>query len=929
MALLKVTHGPKKDLTIRLGDEPVKLGRDPSCKLHIRHESVSRQHAQLEPVDGGWAVVDLGSSNGTFVNDARVERKQLASGDEIRIGDIGLQFLDEEAAPAPDAPPPKAPQEQEAPRKAPEKPAPRKAKVPEGIDLRAVEAMKKATTAIRREVGKVIVGQEEVLDQILAAMLARGHCLMVGVPGLAKTLIVRTISKILDLDFKRVQFTPDLMPSDITGTDILEVNEQTGEKAFRFIKGPIFTNMLLADEINRTPPKTQAALLEAMQERSVTASGHTAALPDPFFVLATQNPLEQEGTYPLPEAQLDRFMFNILVDYPSEAEEELIVKRTTVRSLPEPEKVLRASDIVLFQKIVWRVPVSDAVIRYATNLVRASRPGQVESEEEGDEFIEHRVQCGAGPRACQYLILGAKARAVIEGRVEATIEDVKAVAVPVLRHRIFVNFNALSEGVSPTDVARHLLKTVPPPADKSPIERDYTQSAPVDAGPVTITEPPEEGEQLNLDAIRQMRTASARIRDEVQKVIIGQNEVLDQIMMAMLSRGHCLMVGVPGLAKTLMVRTIASVLDLNFRRIQFTPDLMPSDITGTDILEEDERTGEKAFRFIQGPIFTNMLLADEINRTPPKTQAALLEAMQEYSVTASGNTYDLEQPFFVLATQNPLEQEGTYPLPEAQLDRFMFNIWVDYPTDGEEECIVKETTRLQKQEPKKVLGGREIIALQDIVRRVPVSDHVIKYATRLVRCTRPETPQSPQFIKDWVYCGAGPRACQYLILGGKARAVLDGRANVSCADVRSASLPVLRHRIFTNFNADSEGVDTVDIVARLLDAVLEPGEKDYAPKAKRKKKTAPARRPEAAVSYSGPAQKPEEQRPEVAPEAAARLQPKRETAEEEVLEGEVVGEEEAVLEGQAIGAPKPPPPPPPSEGKTDRPKPPPPPPDEP
>jgi MoxR-like ATPase len=669
--------------------------------------------------------------------------------------------------------------------------------------------------------GKIIVGQEDVLYQILTAMLARGHCLMVGVPGLAKTLIVRTLSAILDLDFKRVQFTPDLMPSDITGTDILEIDEATGAKNFRFIKGPIFTNMLLADEINRTPPKTQAALLEAMQERSVTASGYTYRLAEPFFVLATQNPLEQEGTYPLPEAQLDRFMFNILVDYPKEEEEEDIVRRTTYREMPEPKRVLNGPAIITLQKIVWQVPVPDSVIRYATALVRASRPGSGSLN-----FINESVQCGAGPRACQYLILGAKSRAVLHGRLEAAVDDVKAIAVPVLRHRIFVNFNALSQGISATDIVRKLLESVVQPPDGNPIRRERPKSG----GELKLALPQQlkEEEAVDIQTIKQMRHATGRIRDEVQKVIVGQDEVLDLILMAMLAKGHCLMVGVPGLAKTLTVRTIASVLDLDFSRIQFTPDLMPSDITGTDILEEDERTGEKAFRFIKGPVFTNILLADEINRTPPKTQAALLEAMQEYNVTASGNTYHLDPPFFVLATQNPLEQEGTYPLPEAQLDRFMFNIWVDYPNLDEENVIVKETTRLETQEPRKVLGSEEILVLQEIVRRVPVSDHVVKYATRLVRATRPKMPDSFGFINDWVYCGAGPRACQYLILGAKARAVIRGRANVSCKDVRFAANPVLRHRIFTNFNADSEGVTTVDIVNRVLKEVPEPEEKDYA-----------------------------------------------------------------------------------------------------
>jgi len=820
MPILRIRAGSGKELTYRLPNAPIQIGRSPSCQIRLADERVSRHHAQVEPVPEGFLLTDLGSGNGTFVNGERIERKLLAHGDQVTIAGVVFTFDTGERA--------------EAPAEAPAG----------GLDEQAVRKMKDATAAIRAEVSKVIVGQAEVLHQILSAMLARGHCLMVGVPGLAKTLIVRTIAQVLDLDFKRVQFTPDLMPSDITGTDILEVDEATGARNFRFIKGPIFTNMLLADEINRTPPKTQAALLEAMQEYSVTASGYTYEIEQPFFVLATQNPLEQEGTYPLPEAQLDRFMFNILVDYPTEPEEEAIIRRTTYRSMPTPQKVLSASDILALQKTVWRVPVSDHVIRYATALVRASRPG-----EGAPDFVNERVQCGAGPRACQYLILGAKARAVLDGRLEAAADDVKACAIPVMRHRIFVNFNALSEGISSTDIVRHLVKSVPPPADRAPITRVYQPSAPALEKQLGLPpDAPAKG-KLDLESLRRMRVASARIRDEVQKVIIGQTEVLDQILMAMISRGHCLMIGVPGLAKTLMVRTIAQVLDLDFKRVQFTPDLMPSDITGTDILEEDEQTGEKTFRFIRGPIFTNILLADEINRTPPKTQAALLEAMQEYSVTASGKTYPLDLPFFVLATQNPLEQEGTYPLPEAQLDRFMFNVWVDYPSEADENVIVKATTQLARQSPRKVLGKPEILALQDIVRRVPVSDHIVKYATRLARATRPQTPGSPKFISDWIYCGAGPRACQYLILGAKARAVLDGRANVSCNDVRAAALPVLRHRMFTNFNADSEGVTTVEIIRRLLEAVPEPGEKDYVPAGK-PRAAAPRKRPEAAMAYT-------------------------------------------------------------------------------
>jgi len=906
MAILKIHAGAGKELTYRLPKREVRLGRNPACHIRLQGDRVSRNHAMIEPTDDGFVITDLDSGNGTLVNGERVQRRLLQPGDEINISDVILVFESDEAPSPPPAPAEpgeiaEAAREAEAERRGEPEPT-----GDVGIDERMVANMARASTAIRAEVGKVIVGQHEVLDQVLAAMLSRGHCLMVGVPGLAKTLMVSTIAKILDLEFRRVQFTPDLMPSDITGTDILEVDENTGSKNFRFIKGPIFTNMLLADEINRTPPKTQAALLEAMQEYAVTASGYTYDLEQPFFVLATQNPLEQEGTYPLPEAQLDRFMFNILVDYPTEGEEETIVKRTTYRTMAEPSKILSASDILLLQKTVWRVPVPDVVIRYATALVRASRPGT----ENPLEFINERVQCGAGPRACQYLILGAKARAVLDGRLEASIDDVKSCAIPVMRHRIFVNFNALSEGISPTDVVRDLVKAVPPPAERAPIRRVYQPQAPQLERELQLSGSTAVEGKLDLDSIRRMRIASAKIRDEVQKVIIGQTEVLDEILMAMISRGHCLMVGVPGLAKTLMIRTISSVLDLEFKRVQFTPDLMPSDITGTDILEEDERTGEKTFRFIRGPIFSNMLLADEINRTPPKTQAALLEAMQEYHVTASGKTYDLDLPFFVLATQNPLEQEGTYPLPEAQLDRFMFNIWVDYPESDDENSIVKETTRLQRAEPKKVLGKEEILTLQDIVRRVPVSDHVVKYATRLVRATRPETPGSPKFISDWVYCGAGPRACQYLILGAKARAVLDGRANVSCNDVRAAALPVMRHRIFTNFNADSEGISTVEIIKRLLEGVPEPGEKDYVPKKKGKAEGA-RKRPEAAISFTArteregeatppPAPEPEK-KIEAAPAAVAKIEkpktapalPEAEVIDEPLPEAEVIEEPES------------------------------------
>jgi len=302
------------------------------------------------------------------------------------------------------------------------------------------------------------------------------------------------------------------------------------------------------------------------------------------------------------------------------------------------------------------------------------------------------------------------------------------------------------------------------------------------------------------------------------------------MLISLFCRGHCLLVGVPGLAKTLLVRTVAQVLDLKFSRIQFTPDLMPSDITGTDIIEEDPETGKRRFRFIKGPLFANMVLADEINRTPPKTQAALLQAMQEYFITAGGQNYELQLPFFVLATQNPIEQEGTYPLPEAQLDRFMFMLNVDYPSRQEERTIVKTTTYENKVELHPVLRGGDILAIQEMVRRVPMSDHVLDYAVNLVRATRPGTKEALGFVNDWLAWGAGPRAAQYLVLGAKARAVLAGRFNVSAEDIRALAMPVLRHRIFTNFNADAEGIDADGVISELLKAVPEPAPKEYSRK---------------------------------------------------------------------------------------------------
>ncbi len=323
-------------------------------------------------------------------------------------------------------------------------------------------------------------------------------------------------------------------------------------------------------------------------------------------------------------------------------------------------------------------------------------------------------------------------------------------------------------------------------------------------------------------AVAELRAARDRILAEVGRIIIGQHDVLTEMLVALFARGHCLLIGVPGLAKTLMVRVLSGALDLEMRRIQFTPDLMPADITGTNILEEDPVTRTRRFRFSHGPLFANLLLADEINRTPPKTQAALLEAMQERRITSSGVAYPLPEPFMVLATQNPIEQEGTYPLPEAQLDRFMFCVHVGYASAEDEQRIIQETTRDFRWEVSRVLGAEPILRLQHLVRQVPVSDHVARYATNLVRATRPGDPGAPDFISRWVRWGAGTRAGQYLLLAAKAHVLLDGRFSVSCADVRQYALPVLRHRLFCNFAASSEGASPDDIVRRVIEAVPEP-----------------------------------------------------------------------------------------------------------
>ncbi len=320
----------------------------------------------------------------------------------------------------------------------------------------------------------------------------------------------------------------------------------------------------------------------------------------------------------------------------------------------------------------------------------------------------------------------------------------------------------------------------------------------------------------DVAAAKALTDSREALEKEIGKVIVGQKQIVEEMLIALFSKGHCLLVGIPGLAKTLLVNTMATVLDLEFKRIQFTPDLMPSDIVGTEVIEDNVTTGQKQFRYVRGPIFANIVLADEINRTPPKTQAALLEAMQEYKVTAAGTTYPLTEPFFVLATQNPIEQEGTYPLPEAQLDRFMFNIWIDYPSLHEEVQIVKSTTGPTRAALDVILTANDILFFQELVRRVPVADNVVDYAVGLVHRTRPRQNGAPEYVNQWLNWGAGPRASQYLILGAKTRAILHGRYTPDIDDVRAVAKPVLRHRLITNFTAEAEGIATLHVIEKLL-----------------------------------------------------------------------------------------------------------------
>ena len=326
-------------------------------------------------------------------------------------------------------------------------------------------------------------------------------------------------------------------------------------------------------------------------------------------------------------------------------------------------------------------------------------------------------------------------------------------------------------------------------------------------------------EKADLEAVENLKSAHAAIKNELAKVIVGQQQVIDEMLISIFTRSHALLVGVPGLAKTLLVSTLAQTLHLGFKRIQFTPDLMPSDITGTEVIFQDPASGTREFRFVKGPIFSNIILADEINRTPPKTQAAMLEAMQERKVSVGGNDHKLPDPFFLLATQNPVEQEGTYPLPEAQLDRFMFMIYVDYPDAAEERQIMKLATGALPKQPQPVLSGQDILHLQQVVRRVPVAEHVFAYAEKLVRVTRPRTPEALDFCRKWLTWGAGPRASLNLVLAAKALAVLRGQHHVSCDDVAAVAPPIFRHRLVLNFAAQSEGVTADDITRKILEAI--------------------------------------------------------------------------------------------------------------
>ena len=446
-----------------LPEQGVKIGRDPGqCQLALQDPNVSSLHAFLACRKGQWIIQDMNSTNGTFVNGAKISTVGLKNGDRIKFG-LSVQAKIEIEEPK---------KEVVVPKEEPKAPAPEVAKTdikvdntppPEmsADDVALIKLLNEKFALAKANLSQVVIGQMDVIELVLTAIFARGHVLLMGVPGLAKTLLISTLSKVLDLEFKRVQFTPDLMPSDITGTDVLEEDKESGGRKFRFVEGPVFTNMLLADEINRTPPKTQAALLEAMQEHHITVGSHTYNLPEPFFVMATQNPIEQEGTYPLPEAQMDRFLFNIIVKYPGAEDEETIIRNVTSNHKVKLEKVLDGETVMKLQDVVKRVPVAPHVIKYATTLARMSRP----KEPGVPDFVKELVGWGAGPRAGISLITAAKAWAILHGRHHCTMKDVAAIAMPVLRHRVITTFAAEAAGVTSDDLVNMMLKELKPTLD--------------------------------------------------------------------------------------------------------------------------------------------------------------------------------------------------------------------------------------------------------------------------------------------------------------------------------------------------------------------------------------------------------------------------------------------------------------------------------
>ncbi|MBQ3808279.1 MAG: AAA family ATPase [Kiritimatiellae bacterium] len=445
-----------------LPEQGVKIGRDPGqCQLTLQDPDVSSLHAFMCCKNGAWMLQDLGSTNGTYVNGDRITTVGLKSGDRIKFGEsvsakIEIEEPKKEVV-APPKPAPAAPPPQKSAIKVDNTPPPEMS----ADDVELIKLLNDKFKLAKENLSQVVIGQMDVIELVLTAIFARGHVLLMGVPGLAKTLLISTLSQVLDLKFKRVQFTPDLMPSDITGTDVLEEDKESGSRKFRFVEGPVFTNMLLADEINRTPPKTQAALLEAMQEHHITVGTKTYNLPEPFFVMATQNPIEQEGTYPLPEAQMDRFLFNIIVKYPSAADEETIIRNVTSNRKVKLEKVLDGETVQKLQDVVKRVPVAPHVIQYAATLARMSRP----KEPDVPDFVKELVGWGAGPRAGISLITAAKAWAILHGRHHCTMKDVEAVAMPVLRHRVITTFAAEAAGVTSDDLVNMLLKELKPTLD--------------------------------------------------------------------------------------------------------------------------------------------------------------------------------------------------------------------------------------------------------------------------------------------------------------------------------------------------------------------------------------------------------------------------------------------------------------------------------